>query len=56
MGGHRGAWGLTQRGSVNIPAGQQYLVNGSPVSGYSDEQAQDAIGTILTDTTTVDFT
>lgn len=43
-------------GSVNIPAGQQYLVNGSPVSGYSDEQAQDAIGTILTDTTTVDFT
>jgi hypothetical protein len=43
-------------GSINIPSGQQYLVNGSPVEGYSDEQAQDAIGTILTDTTTVDFT
>ena len=47
---------IDDSGSVNIPAGQQYLVNGSPVSGYSDEQAQDAIGTILTDTTTVDFT
>lgn len=43
-------------GDVNIPAGRSYLVNGSPVSGYSDEQAQDAVGTILTDTTTVDFT
>jgi hypothetical protein len=47
---------VDDNGSVNIPAGQQYLVNGSPVEGYSDEQAQDAIGTILTDTTTVDFT
>lgn len=47
---------VDDNGSVNIPAGQQYLVNGSPVEGYSDEQAQDAVGTILTDTTTVDFT
>lgn len=43
-------------GSVNIPAGQSYLVNGSPVSGYSDEQAQDAVGTILTDSSEIDFT
>jgi hypothetical protein len=47
---------VDDNGSVNIPAGQQYLVNGSPVEGYSDEQAQDAVGTILTDTTTIDFT
>jgi hypothetical protein len=43
-------------GSVNIPADQSYLVNGSPVSGYSDEQAQDAVGTILADSTEIDFT
>ena len=28
----------------------------APASGYTDEQAQDAIGTILTDTATIDFT
>lgn len=43
-------------GSINIPSGQQYLVNGSPVEGYSDEQAQDAVGTILTDSSEIDFT
>jgi len=43
-------------GSVNIPAGQQYLVGGSPVEGYSDEQAQDAVGNILTDSSEIDFT
>lgn len=43
-------------GSINIPSGQQYLVNGSPVEGYSDEQAQDAVGGILTDSSEVDFT
>lgn len=47
---------VSDDGDINIPAGRSYLVNGSPVSGYSDEQAQDAVGTILTDTTTVDFT
>ena len=47
---------IDDSGSVNIPSGQQYLVNGSPVSGYSDEQAQDAVGTILTDSTEIDFT
>ena len=28
----------------------------APASGYTDEQAQDAVGTILTDTTTIDLT
>jgi hypothetical protein len=31
-------------------------VNGSAASSYTDEQAQDAVGTILTDSTTIDFT
>ena len=47
---------IDDNGSVNIPTGQQYLVNGSPVEGYSDEQAQDAVGTILTDTAEIDLT
>lgn len=47
---------IDDSGSINIPSGQQYLVNGSPVEGYSDEQAQDAIGAILTDTSEIDFT
>ncbi len=47
---------IDDSGSINIPAGQQYLVNGSPVSGYSDEQAQDAVGGILTDSSEIDFT
>lgn len=47
---------VDDNGSINIPSGQQYLVNGSPVSGYSDEQAQDAVGGILTDSAEIDFT
>lgn len=47
---------IDDSGSVNIPAGQNYLVNGTPVSGYSDEQAQDAVGSILTDSSEIDFT
>jgi len=47
---------VSDSGSINIPAGQQYLVGGSPVEGYSDEQAQDAVGSILTDSTEIDFT
>ena len=47
---------INDSGSVNIPAGQSYLVNGTPVSGYSDEQAQDAVAGMIADTDTVDFT
>lgn len=47
---------VSDTGSINIPAGQQYLVGGSPVEGYSDEQAQDAVGSILTDSSEIDFT
>jgi hypothetical protein len=47
---------VSDSGSINIPAGQQYLVGGSPVEGYSDEQAQDAVGSILTDSSEIDFT
>lgn len=47
---------VSDDGDVNIPAGRSYLVNGSPVEGYSDEQAQDAVGTILTDSSEIDFT
>ena len=47
---------VSDSGSINIPAGQQYLVGGSPVEGYSDEQAQDAVGSILTDTAEIDLT
>lgn len=43
--------------SITNPAG----IGGDPtitcsVTGYTDEQAQDAVGTILTDTATIDFT
>jgi hypothetical protein len=47
---------IDDSGSVNIPTGQNYLVNGVPVSGYSDEQAQDAVAGMIIDTDTVDFT
>jgi microcystin-dependent protein len=47
---------VSDTGSINIPAGQQYLVGGSPVEGYSDEQAQDAVAGMIADTDTVDFT
>lgn len=47
---------IDDSGSVNIPTGQNYLVNGTPVSGYSDEQAQDAVAGMIADTDTVDFT
>jgi hypothetical protein len=32
------------------------VVGDTPASGYTDEQAQDAVGTILADTATIDFT
>ncbi len=38
--------------SQKIPAGQLDVTGG----GYTDEQAQDAVGTILTDTSEIDFT
>ncbi|NLA96585.1 MAG: hypothetical protein GX838_07080, partial [Clostridiaceae bacterium] len=47
---------VSDDGSINIPSGEQYLVGGSPVQGYSDKEAQDAVGGILEDTATVGLT
>lgn len=47
---------VNDSGSVNIPSGEQYLVDGSPVQGYSDKEAQDAVGDILEDTATIGLT
>jgi hypothetical protein len=41
---------LTSNGTGADPTFQ------TPAAGYTDEQAQDAVGTILTDTATIDFT
>lgn len=47
---------VSDDGSINIPSGEQYLVDGSPVQGYSDKEAQDAVGDILEDTATIGLT
>lgn len=52
--------GVYQRGATATVSGLVFAgglyISGSFSGGYTDEQAQDAVGTILTDSSTIDFT
>jgi len=45
-----------QTGDIGTALVNLGLMSGTPTSGYTDESAQDAVGNILTDTATIDFT